>query len=459
MAFIILGKTSDDKGSQLEQLTKTLLAHQGYSNIATNVQVGGGSELDVTASRKNTTGVKEIITPVLCECKAHQSPITLPDWLKFIGKLTIARKKNNRTIGLMLALSGANGNVIGSYSQDFDNDDSVQLIANDDLMNLLMEVFDLPTVDSIKESLSTVPGIKVEDVDLVYYKKKSYWLVSLGEQRFTLCNAKGDLAKRNDVQEIIPLLKGTTQYEDNGYVDIFEGFELQRRKKLLKIIIVTELACGRRASAKEVGAIAKEFSVGNIDINELLTDDPFLTYDKSKKTISLKPDNQIDFCDFYRFVLSDNTPVDLVMSDFYQSHIDENLLDKIWEIQYSFSLDDEDKQSCLYLLRLSPSALLYALTPDMMFHGYQIIKVDEQMRTLYQSHFKSNLFKFFQNDFHNQNLYKLFLTKGADKAIVQSQLTVAGTKMRFSLEAKQNFMLIAQKEADQAILVVAKDNV
>ena len=154
MAFIILGKTSDDKGSQLEQLTKTLLSHQGYSNISTNVQVGGSSELDVTASKKDTTGVKEIITPVLCECKAHQAPITLPDWLKFIGKLTIARKKNNRTIGLMLALSGANGNVIGSFSEDFNNDDSVQLIANDDLMNLLLEVFNLPNADSIRNSLN-----------------------------------------------------------------------------------------------------------------------------------------------------------------------------------------------------------------------------------------------------------------------------------------------------------------
>ena len=304
-----------------------------------------------------------------------------------------------------------------------------------------------------------MPGLKVEDIDLVYYKKKTYWLASFGEQRYTICNSNGDLAKHNDVQEIIPLLKGATQYEDNGYVDIFEGFELQRRKKQLKITIMAELACGRTVTIKDVGAIAKEFGVGNIDIEELFTDEAFLDFDRSKKTITLKCDDKIDFCNFYRFVLCDNIPVNLVMSDFYQNHIDENLLEMIWEIQNSFSLDDGEKQSCLHILRLSPTALLYALTPDTMFHGYQIIKFDEQMRTLYQSHFKSNLFKYFQNDFHNQNLYKLFLTKGANKAIVQSQLTVVGKNIHFSLEAKQNFILVGQKGVDQAILVVAKDNV
>lgn len=46
----------------------------------------------------------------------------MTDWLKFIGKLTIERKKNPNAIGLMIALSGANGSVMGSYQTDFFND-------------------------------------------------------------------------------------------------------------------------------------------------------------------------------------------------------------------------------------------------------------------------------------------------------------------------------------------------
>ena len=201
MGLIILGKNRDDKGSQLEQLTKALLKSQGFTNIATNVQVGGGSELDVTAVKKDTTGIKEITTPVLCECKAHQNPIALPDWLKFIGKLAIARRKNDRTIGLMLALSGANGNVVGSYNDDFTSDNTVQLIANDDLFSLLQRIYHLSEVDAVRGGISNIQGLEAEEVDLVYYNKKLYWLVSLGNGKYTLCDASGNVAEKKSIKD------------------------------------------------------------------------------------------------------------------------------------------------------------------------------------------------------------------------------------------------------------------
>lgn len=122
MKLVILGKNKDDKGTQLEQLAIKILRSQGYVDIIPNMQVSGASELDVTAHKSNQTGIKDIRTPVICECKAHESPINMTDWLKFIGKLTIERKKNPNAIGLMIALSGANGSVMGSYQTDFFND-------------------------------------------------------------------------------------------------------------------------------------------------------------------------------------------------------------------------------------------------------------------------------------------------------------------------------------------------
>lgn len=43
MKLYILGKTKDDKGTQLEQLTCKILEYQGYVNVATNIQVSGAS--------------------------------------------------------------------------------------------------------------------------------------------------------------------------------------------------------------------------------------------------------------------------------------------------------------------------------------------------------------------------------------------------------------------------------
>ena len=459
MALIILGKTKDDKGTQLEQLTKTLLKYQGYSNIVSNIQVGGGSELDVTAERKDVTGVKEIKTPVLCECKAHQSPIVLTDWLKFIGKLTIARRSNDRTIGLMLALNGANGAVIGSYKSDFAGDDSVQLIANDDLMSLLQQVYGIPDSDSIRSVLSTIPGLKVEDIDIVYYKQKLYWIVSLGEQQYTFCDSNGNLAERKTIKELLPLLSGSTPYDESGYVDIFESFELQRRRVNLKVRIITELACGRTVNKKVVDTLSKEVAAGTIDIPSFLANDPFLLFDKGKKTVSLKADDDIDYCDFYRSVLSSALPVGLIMSDYYQNHIDEKLLDEIWKIQGGFHVDKKDKENCITILRLSPSSLLYALNPDRLFQGYKAVQGDEQMRALYESHFKSAIFERFQNDYQNQSLAQLFLAKGFSKASIQMSLSFGEKESIRTLSAKQNFVWIAQKDLGQAVMVVTKEGI
>ena len=51
MKLYILGNSKDDKGTQLEQLTTKILEYQGYTNILTNVQVSGASEIDVTARK------------------------------------------------------------------------------------------------------------------------------------------------------------------------------------------------------------------------------------------------------------------------------------------------------------------------------------------------------------------------------------------------------------------------
>lgn len=458
MALIILGKTKDDKGTQLEQLTKTLLKSQGYSNIVTNMQVGGGSELDVTAERKDVIGINEIKTPVLCECKAHQAPIVLTDWLKFIGKLTIARRTNGRTIGLLLALNGANGAVIGSFKSDFNGDDTVQLIANDDLLSLLQKVYDISDPDSIRNNLLTVPGLKVEDLDLVYYKKRVFWLVSLGDQHYTFCDAKGNLSVHKDVKEMLLLLRGSTPYEESGYVDIFETFELQRRLTILRVRIITELACGRVVNKNVVDTISKEVGAGTIDIASLLANDPFLVFNKSKKIISLRPEDEINYCDFYRSVISPKLPVELVLSDYYQEHINESLLDEIWKIQGGFHIDEKDKENCLAILKLSPLSLQYALNPDSIFRGYMAVQGDEQMRMLYESHFKSALFERFQNDYQNPSLANLFLAKGFSRATIQTDLSFGDKETSHTISARQNFVWVAQKDSKRAMMVVTKDS-
>lgn len=454
-----MGKNRDDKGTQLEQLTKTLLKYQGFTNIVTNVQVGGGSELDVTAVRKDKAGMEEISTPVLCECKAHQTQITLPDWLKFIGKLSIARRKNNRTIGLMLALSGANGNVIGCYNDDFAGDNTVQLIANDDLFALLQEIFHLSGADDIRRSINSFPGLDADEIDLVYYKKKLYWLVSIGNNSFTLCDATGHLTAKKSVIEMLPLLTSVTSFEESGYIDIFENFELQRRWDVLKVRIINEVINGRTVNKKKLEAFARDIQTGSVELESLIKDSPFLTFAKvdDKKVLRLK--RGIDICEFYRYVLMANTPVELFVSDFYQSHINEKLLEEIWKVQGGFEVEEIEKKNCLTVLMLSPSALRYALTPDRMLSSYSVVKSDEKMKCLFQSHFTSQLLRYLRNDFNNPNLHKMFLMLGIDCATVEMTMKIGNKDEHYMLMSKQNFKLVGLKDSDQAVMIVTKDDI
>ena len=110
----IIGANNDDKGSQLEELTTSILKRQGYKNISTNAIYSGGNEIDAIATHINRLGVNDIEYPIICECKAHNKPININDWLKFIGKIYLEKLNNSHTVGLMIALSGANGNVIGA---------------------------------------------------------------------------------------------------------------------------------------------------------------------------------------------------------------------------------------------------------------------------------------------------------------------------------------------------------
>ena len=63
MKLHILVKNKKDKGSQLETLTKNILANQGYTNITLNYIGTGGHEIDVHAVRVQTVDVKVVEYP------------------------------------------------------------------------------------------------------------------------------------------------------------------------------------------------------------------------------------------------------------------------------------------------------------------------------------------------------------------------------------------------------------
>src|SRR5665647_3781703 len=105
MQFYILGNNSDDIGKQLEKLTCTMLDKLGFKNIIKNEIGSGGHEIDVRAEYiiSGLNGINS--KPLICECKAYKSAVSMTDWLKFLGKILVEETKGN-VEGYFIALSG-----------------------------------------------------------------------------------------------------------------------------------------------------------------------------------------------------------------------------------------------------------------------------------------------------------------------------------------------------------------
>lgn len=459
MKLYILGKTKDDKGSQLEQLTKRILEYQGYSNIATNVQVSGASELDVTASKTDHTGVNDIVTPVICECKAHEKPITMTDWLKFIGKLYIARKTEPRTIGLMLALSGANGAVIGSATADFKDDPSVQLIANDDIIALISKVYGLPDQTAIKGQLSQLPIPSVIEVNPVYYNSHIWWLVGCNDNHFTLCHSDSTPAKYDEVKEILPMLPVVTEYQEDSFIDIWNSMEIGSQLRQIEKFLVVELLKKNNIAITETRQLFK--GVDEHVLSSAISNSLFITIDNDNCLLKLCDFTNVSLVDFYRFLLDGDCPVEAFTTSFYQNHINGDLLEQIWKIQCDFKLPAELHEKCILLLRLSPLALKYSLLPDSFLFGFSKMNDNEDMKNLYYNHYMGTLQDFFIADFRNPSLNSLYLdTYGIEKVTISTCTSInVKNKLPVVINAEQNFALVKLKGADQAVMIVSKKDI
>lgn len=456
MKLIILGKTKDDKGTQLEKLTNQILEYQGYSKVVNNVQVSGASELDVTASKVEKIGINEIVTPVICECKAHERPISMTDWLKFIGKIYIARKSEARTIGLMLALSGANGAVVGSASSDFKDDLGVQLIANDDIIVLLSQIYNLPPATSVKEQLTSLPIPTIVEVNVVYYNSHIWWLVGCEDGHFTLCHENSKPATSDEVKEILPLLPATTVYQTNDFVDIWNTQEVsQQLHQIEKLIVVELLKNGTQETAKVqllYNGIEEQLFFDSIRKSM------FITIDEENQNMQLCDFSAISKVELYRFLFDGGCPINVFATEFYQSNINEDLLEQIWTIQGGFRLPDEYTEKCLQLLRLSPSAMVYVLQQDRLLHAAPAMVANPDMMNLYYDHFMGKLQESFINDFKRPELSDFYFhTYNINKVKIttSSSITFDG-KDSLVINVEQNFALAKIEGSDQAVLIETK---
>lgn len=410
MQLYILGKNSDDKGTQLEQLTVKILEHQGLEEITTNIQEVGGNEVDITAYSQTTIGICSPKTKVIGECKAHKTPINTTDWLKFIGKVHYAREMDANVIGIMVCLSGANGAVVGMYNEKHHNDNTIQLIANRDLVNLISNCFDIEAESTVRDRLVAMSYENIDEINLLYYDRKIFWVTSFIDGKYTISDAKGHPMTKEELNDIFSMIANYSPYSQDSFIDIREYQETKQHLTDINMVLLTILVDGFSGTLNETAKqIKKNDDTIDPDILEMaIIQNPFVIYNKEEDIVTLQNEDSIDIVDFYQYILHSGCPLDLVISNFYQNHINQELLYKIQKIQYGIEIPQEKIDDCIFFLKHSPSALLCAITPNHLFHGYEIVKSVENMKSLYISYFIKMLTDGFVENVKNQSLSDMY---------------------------------------------------
>lgn len=431
MKLYILGNTNDDKGTQLEILTKEMLEKQGYSNIAGNVIVSGGSEFDAVASYKMPLATNYIEYQVICECKAHSNPINITDWMKFIGKVYVEKLKNDHTTGLMIALSGANGNVIGSYNEIKDRG-LVNLMVGDDIIEFLTKEYNLTSAQSIESYVKRFTDKSISIISLAYYDQAIYWIVGFIEGGFTVLKKNATQLNSKELEIIVELLNKNTEY--TGYIDIEQENEARNRRiNIEKVALSILMDASIPLSIDEVFAQYEDITTqksnekaAKDEIGNALRNNSFAI--ESEEKYYLKEFDIDSLIEFFKYIYSEILPVRLLGRKWFSEKINEELFTKVLDIQCKIKVSEKQRRECLFLIKHSPSALAYAIHPDEDLTRYRSpngTTIAENVDKGHTQMFVQKLTDLFIKDFHNQALHELYFSDyGIFDVRIEQTLTV-----------------------------------
>ncbi len=193
MKLIILGKTTEEKGAELERLCSRLFIKLGYTNVTLNAVGSGAAEYDVYAEKiiSNDCGTIEKV-PVFAECKAYKTPCNNDHWQKFLGKYAIESAQNSNVEAYFVALSDVNGNVWKAASDFTKTNNHIHIIAKDQLVEFLVSEFCLLSANQIRELANLYSCRAVDTVDLLLLNNSVYWLIRFNSTDYTLFSAESN---------------------------------------------------------------------------------------------------------------------------------------------------------------------------------------------------------------------------------------------------------------------------
>jgi hypothetical protein len=416
MKLIVLGQTNDDRGAQLEVFTKDLLEHLGYQQITVN-KITDGGELDVSGVHVTPMPLQPKKTTLIAECKAYQNTLNTTDWLKFLGKMHVAEADGD-VVGCLVALSGVNGNVQGEYeSLQKKRPNHVQLVESSTLIEYVGDLYGRLDLRAIQKQLLTT-GKNYVSLDLVYYHRSVYWLVTYEHGQYTLLQRDGKSLDDPTRDLLKPMIEKSQSV--NSYVDLEAEERVRTRRIVAKNIVLSVVMIANGRSTCEFALS----NYGHVDAEGEITEDVLKAAAQSLSEsglIVIGADNAWSFPEavatdmmlrrnVYIEYLTEVYTVAAVGCEWWDRHIDEQFLSYICkEIQLGLELDPDETAKAITLMRLSPSALAYAMKSDPIITKHREDKITNPLMVEHDhKHFIRSMFTSLAKDFHHDALVKYF---------------------------------------------------
>jgi hypothetical protein len=368
--MLILGTSPDDTGTQLERITRDILEDLGYQNLTTNRIGPGGEEVDVTADYQIPLPGGIQTRRLIAECKAYRSTVDTTDWLKFLGKVFVEEATQNQEVyGLFVALSGVNGNVAGNYDLIHPLRPRITLLSGDNLSRIVCNLHHASSARAIIALLGQLTARTYTSVEIVYYQQTVYWLVSFDNEEFTLLSATGGIVPAQGLQVVLPLVRNRTA--NTTFIDLqAEARAIERQMLLQKQILVSLMEAEDSLNSAELETLNEGFQNEEIvRATTALSGRGFVALQNGGFSV-VQPDgiNRAAIGDLILFVLRGAAPAQAIerfmVSDYLNRVLDNAFVDHISITQAGLPFPAEERATLLQLIRLSPSALAHALTPD-----------------------------------------------------------------------------------------------
>lgn len=447
--MIIFGKNSDDKGTQLEILTQTLLGELGYSNITRNEISSGGEEIDVTGEYIIPGLGSHKICKMICECKAYKNVTNMDQWLKFLGKVFVEETRRHEDVfGVFIALSGVNGYVKGNYEDIKSYRHNISIVIGEDLKKLLSQHYVIKDIKDVYKNIGKYTYKCIVGNDICYYQDKVYYLIRFENEETTLVNSLGDPISVEELSRLNEALRNIIDM--TKYIDLRNEEKNTQRRFYIRKIIISEFVINNgelpleRLLSKVEGISKAEVMLEGKHISEQMG----LTLDEKNVLILPEIDeeekkNSDIFVKIYRELLNGTINTEVLGCEFYDKHIDINLVEEIRKIQEGLELDSEETKRAIELFKLTPHGLLSFLYPNEMIVTHRRQMTGNDFNEMDKRNFFNTLYIWLNSDYHNPTLYKYFYEVRNIREIETNQEIMVKTseQIELNVQVPERFMI------------------